>query len=62
MDCLYKKCVEKMGKEEVTGSGNIEIRKRKFIHCKKLFLLENVDFDNIMVASVVSSGFYWLQR
>ena len=45
-------------------TGNIEIGKGKFHHHKNQILLEDVDIDNILITSMVSSGeiFYWFQR
>ena len=56
-----------MSKETITFD-NIEIEKGKFHQCKNLFLLEDVEFDNILISRMLSSGendyiiFYWLQR
>ena len=36
--------------------GSIEIEKRKIYHHRNLILLEDVDIDNILVPSMVSSG------
>ena len=35
--------------------GDMEIKKRKFCHCKNLIFLEYADTDNIKVSSMVSS-------
>ena len=35
--------------------GDMEIKKRKFCHCKNLIFLEYADNDNIKVSSMVSS-------
>ena len=54
--------------KELTTFGNIEIKKRKFHHCKDLVLLQDLDIDNIAMSSIVSSDeknykyYYWLQR
>ena len=45
----------------------IKIKKRKFHHLENLILLEDIDIDNILTSSLVSSGekiliFYCLQR
>ena len=36
--------------------GDIEIGKRRFLHCKNLILLKDVDIKRIQVSSMVSSG------
>ena len=36
--------------------GDIEIEKRRFLHCKNLILLKDVDIKRIQVSSMVSSG------
>ena len=38
------------------GKENIEIEKRKFLHCKNLVFLVDADIDNIVISSMVSSG------
>ena len=39
-----------------TSLGNIEIEKRIFHHRKNLILLEDVDIDNMLIFSMISSG------
>ena len=54
-----------MGKEIITF-GYIEIEKHKFYRYKSPIFLEDVDNDNALVSSKISSGekfykyFYWL--
>ena len=47
--------VSKVGKE-IIAFGNIEIKKRKFHHRKNLVLLGDMDIDNILISTMVSSG------
>ena len=42
--------------KETSTFGNIEIKKRKFHHCKNLILLEDIDIYNILISSIISSG------
>ena len=42
--------------KEIIAFVNIEIKKRKFHHCKHLILIGDVDIDNILISSMVSSG------
>ena len=51
----------------IIAFGTIKIKKRKFHHLENLILLEDIDIDNILTSSLVSSGekmliFYCLQR
>ena len=42
--------------KEVIAFDNIKIEKRKFRNRKNLILLEDVDIENILISSMVSSG------
>ena len=42
--------------KEIIAFVNIEIEKRKFYYCKHLILIGDVDIDNILISSMVSSG------
>ena len=48
---IYKK----MNKEIITFA-DIEIEKLKFFHCINLILLKDVDIDNILIFSIISSS------
>ena len=48
---MYKKISKKN-----TLLGNIEIEKCIFHHRKSLILLEDVDIDNMLIFSMISSG------
>ena len=48
---IYKK----MNKEIIT-SADIEIEKLKFCHCINLILSKDVDIDNILIFSIISSS------
>ena len=39
--------------KEILVFGNIEIKRSKFHHWKNLIVLEDVDFDNILISSLV---------
>ena len=39
--------------KEILAFGNIEIKRSKFHHWKNLIVLEDVDFDNILISSLV---------
>ena len=39
--------------KEIITFGDTEIKKRKFLHCKYLILLKDVDIDNILVSNMV---------
>ena len=38
--------------KEIITFGDTEIKKRKFLHCKYLTLLQDVDIDNILVSNM----------